>query len=68
MGFPFCAVIKSPPVNTGDLRDVGSIPWSGKSPGEENGNLLWYPCLGNPMDRGFWWARLFIKSWTQLSN
>ena len=54
MGFPFCALVKSPPVNAGDSRDVGSIPWSGRSPGEENGNLLQYHCLGNPMDRGDW--------------
>ena len=34
----------------------GSIPGSGKSPGEGNGNPLQYSCLGNPMDRGSWWA------------
>ena len=39
--------------NTGDL---GSIPGSGRSPGEGNGNLLQYSCLGNPMDREAWWA------------
>ena len=70
MGFPFCALVKRPPVNAGDSRDVGSIPLSGRSPGEENGNLLQYHCLGNPMDRGDWWATVhgFIKSWTQLSD
>ena len=36
--------------------DLGSIPGSGKSPGEGNGNPLQYSCLGNPMDRGTWWA------------
>ena len=36
--------------------DPDSIPGSGKSPGEGNGNPLQYPCLGNPMDRGAWWA------------
>ena len=36
--------------------DPGSIPGSGRSPGEENGNPLQYSCLGNPMDRGTWWA------------
>ena len=36
--------------------DVGLIPGSGRSPGEENGNPLQYSCLGNPMDRGAWWA------------
>ena len=34
--------------------DVGSIPGSGRSPGEENGNPLQYSCLENPMDRGAW--------------
>ena len=36
--------------------DLGSFPESGKSPGEGNGNLLQYACLGNRMDRGAWWA------------
>ena len=36
--------------------DPGSIPGSGRSPGEGNGNPLWYSCLDNPMDRGAWWA------------
>ena len=35
---------------------MGSIPGSGRSPGEGNGNPLQYFCLGNPMDRGAWWA------------
>ena len=39
--------------NTGDL---GSVPGSGKSPGEGNGNPLQYSCLENPVDRGAWWA------------
>ena len=39
--------------NSGDL---GFIPGSGRSPGERNGNLLKYSCLGNPMSRGAWWA------------
>ena len=36
--------------------DMGSIPGSERSPGEGNGSLLQYSCLGNPMDRGTWWA------------
>ena len=36
--------------------DMGSIPGSGRSPGEENGNPLQYSCQGNPMDRGAWCA------------
>ena len=37
---------------------MGSIPGSGRSPGEGNGNPLQYTCLGNPMDRGAWWAKM----------
>ena len=37
-------------------EDVALIPGLGRSPGEGNGNLLQYSCLGNPMDRGVWWA------------
>ena len=42
--------------NTGDLRDVGSTPESGRSPGEGHGSPLQYSWLENPMDRGVWWA------------
>ena len=44
-------MVKSPPANAGE---AGSIPGLGGSPGEGNGNLLQYSCLGNPMDRGAW--------------
>ena len=43
-------VAKNPPVNAGDLRDIGWIPGSGRSHGEGNGNPLQYSCLENPMD------------------
>ena len=46
-------VVKNLPATAGD---VGSIPGLGRSPGEGNGNLLQYCCLGNPMDRGAWRA------------
>ena len=49
-------MIKNPPANAGDLRDVGSIPGSGSSPGGGHGNPLQYCCLENPMDRGAWQA------------
>ena len=49
-------MVKNPPDNAGDERDMGSIPGSGRSPGEGNGNPLQYSCLGKPMDRGAWWA------------
>ena len=45
-------VIKNPLANAGDIRDTGSIPGSGRSPGEGNGNPLQYSCSKNPMDRG----------------
>ena len=39
-----------------NAEDSGSIPESGRSPGEGSGSPLWYSCLENPMDRGAWWA------------
>ena len=52
-GFPGVLDGKEYSCNPGD---PGSIPGSGRSPGEGTGNLLQYSCLGNPMDRGAWWA------------
>ena len=49
-------VVKNPPANAGDARDVGSIPELGRFPGVGNGNLLQDSCLENFMDRGAWWA------------
>ena len=49
-------MVKNPPANSGGIRDTDSIPELGRSPGEVNGNPLQYSCLGNPMDRGAWWA------------
>ena len=49
-------MVKNPPANAGDVRDVGSIPGSGRSPGGEHSNPLQYSCLENPMDRGAWRA------------
>ena len=63
-GFPGGSVVKNPLVNAGDL---GSIPRSGRSPEEGNGNPLQYSCLGNPMDRKAWRAKV-QKSQTQLSD
>ena len=63
-------MVKHLPVNAGDARDLGSIPGSGRSPGEGNGNPLQYSCLENSMDRGVWWATVqgVAKSQTRLSN
>ena len=47
-------VVKNLPANAGDARDTGSIPGSGRSPEEGNGNPLHYSCLENPIDRGAW--------------
>ena len=44
--------VKNPPANEGDIRDTGSIPGSGRSPGGGHSNPLQYTCLENPMDRG----------------
>ena len=49
-------VVKNLPANAGDVRNSGSIPGPGRSPGEGNGNPLQYSCLENPMDRGAWQA------------
>ena len=45
-------MVKNPPANAGDVRHMDSIPGSGRSPGEGNGNSLHYSCLENPIDRG----------------
>ena len=62
-------VVKNLPASTGDRRDTGSIPGSGRSPREGNGNPLQYSCLENPMDGGVWRATVHgvTKSWTRLS-
>ena len=49
-------MVKNPPANAGDIRDVGLILGSEKSPGEGHGKPLQYSCLENPMDRGAWQA------------
>ena len=51
-GFPGGSEVKVSASNAGDIRDMGSIPGSGRSPGEGNGNPLQYSCLENPMDGG----------------
>ena len=59
-------MVKNSPANAGNIRDTGSIPGSGRSPGGGHGTPLQYSCLENPMDRGAWWATVhrFTKSWT----
>ena len=63
-------VVKNPPANGGDIRDVGSIPGLQRAPGEGHGNLLQYSCLENSMDRGAWRAIVHrvTQSQTQLKR
>ena len=63
-------VIKNPPANEGDTRDMGSIPGSERAPGGGHGNLLQYSCLEKSMDRGAWQAYSLWgpKSWTHHSS
>ena len=58
------------PTNAGDIRDVGSIPRSGRSPEGGHGNPLQYSCLENSMDRGACWVIVHrvTKSWSQLKR
>ena len=53
-----------------NVGDPGSIPGSGRSPGEGNDNLLRYSCLENPRDGGAWWAAVYgvAQSWTRLKR
>ena len=51
-------MVKNPPANTRDIREMGYILGSGRSPGGGYDNPLQYSCLENPMDRGTWWARV----------
>ena len=62
-GFPSGCVVKNLPANAGDL---GSIPRLGRSPGGGNGDPLQYPCLGNPVDRGAWWATVHGVAKSQM--
>ena len=66
-GFPGGSEVKASARSAGDLS---LIPGSGRSPGKGNGNPLRDSCLGNPMDRGTWWATVqrLTKSRTPLSD
>ena len=63
-------VVKNLTANAGDVRDEGSIPGSGRSPGGGHGNPLQYSCLESPMDRGTCRAAVHSVSenWTQLKR
>ena len=63
-------VVKNPSASAGDIRDVGSIPGLGRSPGRGHGYPLQYSFPENSMDRGAWRAIVIgvAKSWTRLSD
>ena len=63
-------VVKNPPANARDRREVSSVPESGRSPGGGHGNPLQYSCLENPMDRGAWRAAVHgvTESGTRLKH
>ena len=63
-------VVKNLPAKAGDTGASRSVPGSGRSPGVRNDNPLQYSCLGNPLDRGAWWATVHrvAKSQTQLKQ
>ena len=63
-------VVKNSPANAGDVRDVGSAPGLGRSPGGGHGNPLQCSCLENPVNWGAWQAAVHgvAKSWARLSN
>jgi len=65
--FPSSSAVKNPPANAGNST---SIPGLERSPGEGNGHPLQFSCLGNPMERGAWWATVHgvAKSWIRLSD
>ena len=67
MGFPGGSAVKNPPSSAGNS---GLIPGFGRSPGGRNGNPFQYSCLGNPMDRGTWWAIVHgvAKGWTLFND
>jgi len=63
-------VVKNLPASTGDIRDIDSIPGSGRTPGGGHSNLCQCSCLENPMERRAWWATVHrvAKSRTQLKR
>ena len=70
MSFLGGSVVKKLPANAGDTEGEGSVLGLGRPPGGGHGNPLQYSCLGNPMDRGAWWATVHgvAENQTGLSN
>ena len=61
-------VVKNLPANGGDSGNVGSVPGSGRSPGEGNSNPLQHSCLENSMDRGAWWAIVWGRKESDMTE
>ena len=61
-------MVKNLPANAGDVGDIVSIPGSGRCPGEGNGSPFQYSCLGNPMDRGVWWATVHSRKESDMTE
>ena len=59
-------VVKNPPANAGDIRDLGLISRLGRSPGGGHGNSLQYSCLENLLNRGTWPATVHRVAWSQI--
>jgi len=59
-------LVKNSPANAGDVRNMGSIPGSGRSPRGRHGNPLQYSCLGNPSDREAWQATVYGVTKSQI--
>ena len=70
LSFPGGAAVKNVPARAGEAKEKGSVPGSGRSPGEGKGNPLQYSCLENAMNTGVWWAIVHgvATSWTQLHD
>ena len=65
LGFPGGSAVKNSAANAEDSGGTGAISGPGRPPGVGDSNLLQYSCLGDPMDRGTWWATAYAaKSWT----
>ena len=63
-------MVKNPPANAGDVRDVGLIPGLGRSPGlgGQHGDPLQHSCLESPVDRGAWWATVHRVAKSQTTT
>ena len=59
LGFPGGTSSEDLLANARDIRDMGSVPGSGRCPGGGHGNPLQYSCLENSTDRGAWWATVY---------